>query len=554
MPWLKHIRLLCAMLPFVAVAQPTGQSVISGTVIEGSSGDPVRKAIVTLTWQGTPRSWATTRTDGSGEFKFEGLPPGKYSLRASKTGVGSATYGASGVRELGDFIELADGETRQGLKLRFIRFCSISGHVVDSDGDPIVGLNVTLQRPGRNRGERVLLNYRNAMTKDRGEYRLGGLDPGQYYLFANPNQRNRFHGMMLMEAEEPAREILIGQFYPGARELTGAQLLTLRDGESLTGFDFHLSGEHAIRVSGHVTGVPNLVPGENPDQPLNGPFVEVGLASAEEAQTQLWNSRTTAQGPEFAFEFPAVQPGRYRIEAVLHGKDKTYSASQLLELHQGSAEVNMALSPAADLKGTLRIEGPNADPLSSFSITLTGVGRETLSGQVGADGRFTIPQARSGEWAFGMTPPPRNIFIKSVHLGDKDVRFKGIPIEPGSDAQLNIVLSTRTATIEGEVDGAVANSKRAGILLAAFGKYHTLTRFYYSAVADDHGKFKITGIAPGTYKIFALEKVATGSYHTPEAADKLSALGEDLEIAEGDTLQLHPKLIAFEKVQEALDQ
>ena len=87
-----------------ALAQTPGTGVISGSVVEASNNDPVRKAIVTLTWQGAPRSWATSRTDSSGQFKFEGLPPGKYDLRAAKPGDGTAIDGATSVRELGGWL------------------------------------------------------------------------------------------------------------------------------------------------------------------------------------------------------------------------------------------------------------------------------------------------------------------------------------------------------------------------------------------------------------------------------------------------------------------
>jgi hypothetical protein len=92
---------------------------VSGTAVD-SHGDPVRKAIVTITWQGTPRSWATERTDSEGRFKFENLPAGKYDLRANKSGAGIAIYGATSVRELGEPIVLEEAENRENVKLRFI--------------------------------------------------------------------------------------------------------------------------------------------------------------------------------------------------------------------------------------------------------------------------------------------------------------------------------------------------------------------------------------------------------------------------------------------------
>ena len=159
------IRVICASAIFsaIAFAQAPGTAVISGSVVEASNNDPVRKAIVTLTWQGTPRSWATSRTDGSGQFKFEGLPAGKYDLRATKPVNGTAIYGASSVLELGELITLEDGETRAGVKLRFLHSATISGRVLDARGDPAVEALVTLLRPGRNLGERVLLKEVHAV-------------------------------------------------------------------------------------------------------------------------------------------------------------------------------------------------------------------------------------------------------------------------------------------------------------------------------------------------------------------------------------------------------
>src|SRR5579872_3215595 len=194
-------RLLFAVTS-VAFAQ---HGTISGTVVE-SNGDPVRKAVVTVTWQGQPRSWATQRTDASGKFQFENLPAGKYDLRATKAGIGTAVYGATTTHELGDVLILEDGGTLSGLKLRFIHTSSVTGRVVDAEGDPVQGANVSLMRAGRNLGQRVLVNTRQAMSNDRGEYRITGIDPGQYYLHAAIYNTGR------------ARRLASGQFLGGATE------------------------------------------------------------------------------------------------------------------------------------------------------------------------------------------------------------------------------------------------------------------------------------------------------------------------------------------------
>ena len=177
--------------------------------------------------------------------------------------------------------------------------------------------------------------------------------------------------------------------------------------------------------------------------------------------------------------------------------------------------------------------------------------RGNISAQVGADGHFTLEQIPPGEWQLVVNPVPPG-FLKSEQFGDKDVLLKTFQVGSGNDTPLNIVVSMRTATIQGEVDAGSADSKRAGIMLAPVGQYHTFARFYYGTPTDANGKFKLNGIAPGKYKIFALEKMAAADFRTPEAADQLDELGEIIDLAEGATVEAHPQLIPAERAAKAL--
>ncbi len=526
------IVLSAALWTSGAFPQPSGSGTISGTVVDASNGEPVRKAVVTLTWQGTPRAWATSRTDSSGQFKFEGLPPGKYDLRATKAEVGTAIYGASSVRELGELLSLEDGEIRQGVKLRFLHSASISGRVVDSHGDPATYIAVTLLKPGRDLGERTLVRYRAANSNDRGEYRLDDVVPGQYYLHADPS-------LGFASADH-----FVPQFLGGARDSKDARILTIRGGENIEGIDFHMTSEPDIHIHGRVTGVPEKL--------QRAPGIEIMISPADEYVENLWGLPVIAKAPGYAFSYD-MPPRRYHLEASVELEAKKWSASQFVDPTQTSNEVILALSPPLDLKGKLRIEGAGGPPPSSLSIRLTHRGFNCcVSAQVASDGTFTLQQVPAGYWTMNVNPLLDGAFLRVAQFGDQDIRFARMDVKSGSEDGIKIVISMNSAQIHGEVDAGGGNSKRAGILLAPAGQYSTVTRFFYDAVADDSGKFELKGIAPGKYKIFALEKLTAAEFKTPEAAAQLDPLGEEIELAEGARLELHPKLIPVERAREAL--
>lgn len=67
-------------------------STLTGIVREGSSGQPVTAAVVVLRRiAGGPGKRLTTRTDDDGQFRFQGIPSGRYSLDTHHIGYGDRT-------------------------------------------------------------------------------------------------------------------------------------------------------------------------------------------------------------------------------------------------------------------------------------------------------------------------------------------------------------------------------------------------------------------------------------------------------------------------------
>lgn len=516
--------------------------VVAGTVVDPADNEPVRKAIVTLTWQGTPRAWATSRTDSSGAFRFEGLPAGKYELRATKEGIGTAIYGATSLREPGESISLRDGETRAGLKLLFLRFANVSGRVFDPEGAPLRGAVLTMLRLGA----RNIAKERDAVTDDRGEYSIGNVAPGRYYVYAGPPEPG---------VSGSPGPMMIPQFLGGARTSKGSTILKVTGGEVVTGIDFNMTAEPLGRIHGHVVAAPDL-PGAPESPPTVSSLYEMGaivvsLMPIDDNLDERSIARTVLP-PDYDFDFGDLAPNRYRLEALVQRDGRSWGASQMVDPARGADDLILSLAPAPDMKGTLRIEGTALPPAAGFKIQLLPYEmRPVVEGQIAANGSFTLPQVTSGEWFLRVTELasgelPSGAFFKSVRLGDKELRYQRLAIEPGSPEPLHIVISTNTAQIHGAVDG------KAGILLVPSGEFHPVESLYYSAATDSDGKFSLDGIAPGKYKVFALEKTSAEDFKTPEAADQLDTADEEIDLAEGASLEVHPKLIPMERAREAL--
>ena len=539
--------ILLTGVSLVAWAQPRGSGAISGTVVQKSTGEAVRKAIVSLTWDGKPRSWATVMTGASGRFTFDSLPAGKYELRAWRNGMGGAVYGGEGFTQPGQFISLADGETRSGLELRIIQPSSISGTVVDMDGDPIAGAEVNLFKEGYPRGVRQLVQRNGARTNDRGEYRVTNIEPGRYYIAAGQGNQPMF---MHITPDSP-REVFLRQFYGGTTDWKRAIRLTVPPGELVRGVDFRLGVARAVRIRGRVTGIPDAPsPANNPPQ-----HVQVTLVTTGEGGQVRGTMSAGASPPDYRFEIPDVVPGHYRLTANILAGNKNYWASQSLDAGEDTGEVTLALAPGTDLKGQVRVEGEGAEEFKKFQVTLIRDLRGAsgdISTQTGPDGRFTLEQVPPGIWDIGVAPIPRGGYLKSMRLGKQDVLTEEMEIGPATDAALNIVLSTRGGKVEGEIDSQAAAQVRTAILLAPIGRYRAVMSFYAVTVTDEDGKFEFSGITPGQYKIFACEQIAPGELRNPDLVAGLDEFGQPIEISEGGRVRVQPKVIPVEKVREAL--
>ena len=512
------IGILCCS---VAAAQAPGA--IAGVVVDRNNS-PIRKAYVTLSTVEPKPQDALAWTDANGRFSFSYLSPGPYRLMARKDGYDFAVFGATAPRRPGATIQLAAGEIRADIVFRLQPPSSISGVVLDEDGDPVRYVQVMVLTRGFPRGKRAFQQGQTAVTDETGHYRLD-LVPGKYVIMASVQNHMARKIRPEVSAGDPQLVNLVGsQFYPGVASAESATLLTVQPGQELTQIDFRLSTFPAISVSGRV-----LIP---PGTPADG----VSVTMMRDGPGLRLTMGSGTQPPVYTFQIQQLTSGSYKILATATIAGKKYRATQSLVLaSEGVSDLVIPLDPPIDLSGTVTVEGPDAaeHPVSTVALTpgddLPASG--ALQGNDNKDGTFKSAAVPAGIWDIGPSPITGG-YIKSMRLGDLDVLTEDMVISPSTTAKLKIVMGTKAAVLEGDILKGDQPARAVALLVPA-EKFRHVAAFYRWIGSDDKGHFEMKGVRPGDYKLFAVEEIDPRTVQDPEFLKPIEASGVAVTLREG---------------------
>jgi hypothetical protein len=175
-----HRVIFVPMLRCLAVlilAGAANAAIIRGVVVENLTSKPLGRAFVTLfPVAPTAGSSKTVRADSLGGFTFDALPAGAYLVRATRRGFMPVEYGQKRWNSAGLPVKV-ETETSAFLSIRLLRFSAINGALVDDSGVGVAGAEVSAYR----KSEPPEL-VAEAVTDDRGIFRLHGLTPGGYLV------------------------------------------------------------------------------------------------------------------------------------------------------------------------------------------------------------------------------------------------------------------------------------------------------------------------------------------------------------------------------------
>ncbi|MFL6333480.1 MAG: carboxypeptidase regulatory-like domain-containing protein [Pyrinomonadaceae bacterium] len=356
--------------------QPTprpASTVLAGRVL-GETGEPVPDATVSLSPRTPgmrPRGASyTLGVDEGGNFRFEGLDPGLYDVYGSLPGFVSETDSLSG-RSLGPY------RPGDNVTVRLVKGGVVTGTVTDSQGQPLATIGVRAMRVRDLDGaQTVLANYRlEGHTDDRGVYRLYGLRPGLYVVYAGGHISYPFPFF--------AGYGEVASFYPSGSRDTAAEI-TVRSGQEVGGIDIRLRDDPARRVTGTV----ELSPGALVE---NSVTINLAYASTGMIAGTAFDNPNSTSGRSFFFD--GVADGEYDLQALVNNRDGVTFASAPQRVSVRGADVTglrLTVVPLASASGTLRFE-PSAEagrpaPESCKGVRASQLPQETLITAAAASG------------------------------------------------------------------------------------------------------------------------------------------------------------------------
>lgn len=533
-----------------AKGAPTGS--IVGRVMDAATLRPMIRARVLISASELPGGRGAL-TDESGAFAFAELPAGRYTVSASKTGYVGVSYGQRRPLQAGTPLQLADGQRLEGIELRLPRGSAISGTVYDELGDPLPGAQVRVMRYQYAQGSRQLTPAGGGQTDDRGQYRVWGLNPGEYYVSALiPNFTFRGRGAPPLagrgevvppaafggsfagigpDASEPVG--YAPTYYPGVPSVHEARPVTVGLAAEAADVTFSALLVRTARIAGRVTysdgsaaaGSVALVPEGQAGRGPIGPN---------------YGSRLQKDG---AFAIANVPPGRYTLRTV--GGNRGVREYVALPVTIGDVDLTgilLVLEPGATFAGTVLLQPSRSaalPDLSQFQISApsTSPGEPNPAASATEEGSFMLTGVPAGlHWIRARAP--RGWMPMSAVVNGRDVI--DTPFEVRSGQTISGITVTFTDRLS-EINGAVTDEQGAPMTeytVLAFptdpALWQPQARQIMTARPDQLGSFQLHGLPAGDYFLTTIDPEQQGEWYDPAFLERHRSAAAQLTLGEGE--------------------
>jgi hypothetical protein len=530
--------LFAGLVTLVALAQsPDTPAVnsIEGTVLNDRTGLPLPRAHVVLLPAQAGLTTVAVDADDKGAFALRGVAPGRYSLSASRDGYLTTQVCWIGDVRLQPAFAIGTKEAVTGLTFRLRAFAVMAGRISFDDGEAAMNIRVEAYREYRHHLQHGYALAASAVTNDRGEYRLFGLQPGSYIVAATERPS---------AAEEQTRETqalrYATTFYPNSTKLGEGAPVRLDYGQESAGIDVTLKRVRKVKLHGHVI---NGLTGETVSS------ASIAMQRVDEHNTaSIAVTVPVTFDHDHRFEIRDVSPEAYILWAETADGGKALVGHAPLTVGESDID-NVELTIVGERPGSAVLVVDGGVKLSG-DVRLRFEPRNERGKIVeaslvaGVEGyRFSL----MGDDVYDLfvTNLPNDFYLSAVRVNGEDAMPLGIE---GAAATVNRPFELAIDSRGGRVSGRVLGSddslwSRANVAIIPDPPKGRV-QSYREGSADENGLFLIRGVAPGKYILVGWLDDQPCDIYNPDSLASCRAAGMSIEVQQGGEQNIELKMKA----------
>jgi hypothetical protein len=243
------------------------------------------------------------------------------------------------------------------------------------------------------------------------------------------------------------------------------------------------------------------------------------------------------------FSVDGLLPAKYRIYVTGSGSQ----AGEIPDVDLTGGDVDGFVAeptPVFDLRVSARME----DAAAMVPAQLEAFDLERGSGRTGR-------LETGGVYPFRLSPGiyrlearrADRVFVKGVSINGQPMPDVLLDLRKGTPGTVEAILSPHVASLEGRLDRPDGELPTLAIAVVLMDETASRTQVEGEQVTVDHsGKFKLESLAPGKYRLFAIEGFEESLWGSLELAAALREKSLALELHEGETRAVAVPVITFD--------
>jgi hypothetical protein len=520
--------------PIPAPAPDQTPGSIQGSVLSGTTGQPLRRAQVLLHPADSKGTALYQTSDENGAFAFPKVAPGGYTITVQRDGYLPLSAGRIGNYKMPPIFSVNSGQVISSLVYRLAPSAVVSGKVKFDDAEPASNVTIQLYRSFYERGRHGYAAAASTRTDDRGEYRVHGLEPGVYYVAAlyqaPPRPANAQPETRKDSIGNPVAELNYAiTFFPQVQRMSDAAPIKIAPGDEISGIDIFLTLVHTVHIRGHVISAKAGT--------VAGASVTLRMNDADNTASVSAPVNVVVDKDQ-NFDIDGVASGPYLLMAS--GADEGVSLTGRLPINIGDADApdaDIVVGPENHWTGKVHLDDDDNPLPPGLMISLqprratAPPARATIS----PSGEFSVPFVPEETYDLYVLNAPEDAYLHSVRINNSERLGQGLEVAPGDAAPpLDVRLSSQGGEIVGRAVTADPSIVASGATVALLpdppiGRVQA----YQTTHADEQGNFVLRGIPPGKYVLISWLDSEPCDVYNPDDLPVCQAQGTNLSIEAG---------------------